>query len=69
MYKLWNYIFGWDYIYWSNFCSQGIKRVRITPDGELYYYRYSTLGLIDKIESADQVIWLTCKSDKYFNNG
>lgn len=67
MYKILNYLFGWDYIFWRNSCDQGVARVRKAPDDKVYYYRYRITSLIDVIERSSEVIWLTCKSDKYFN--
>lgn len=68
MYKLFNKLFGWDYIYWKNSADQGIRRVRKACSGEVYYVRYSVLNYIDVIKTPDQVIWLTCKPLKYFSN-
>ena len=65
MYKLLNLLFGWDYIYWDNFADRGIARVHIAGDGTVYYNRYKIMGIIDKIKSKDQVIWLTCTGEKY----
>lgn len=65
IYKILNKLFGWDYIYWQNTCAQGIARVYKSPDGIVYYYRYKTTKLIDKITNQKQVIWLTCKPEKY----
>lgn len=67
MYRLLNFLFGWDYIYWKNSVDQGIARVHIAGDGTVYYHRYKIVNfkVIDKIKSKDQVMWLTCKGDKY----
>jgi len=64
MYKLYHYWFGWDYIYWTNSASEGISRVRILPSGKVYCWRY--WRIMDVIEEPGQVIWLTCKPEKYF---
>lgn len=66
MYKILNYLFGWDYISWNNSADQGIALVHVTEDGDIYYWRYKTINLLDKILKPDQVIWLTCHSSKYF---
>jgi len=67
MHKLLNYLFGWDYIYWSNTAASGIARVFVSKDNRVYYYRYKSICLIDEIRELEQVIWLTCKPEKYFN--
>ena len=74
MYKLWHFLFGWDYIYWQNSVANGIARVHKTPDGQPYYYRYKLTKLIDIIPSPSvkqpwynkPVMWLTCSPSKYF---
>lgn len=65
MYKLLNFLFGWDYVYWSNMVDEGIARVHVAGDGTVYYYRYKSITIIDKITNKNQVIWLTCTEDKY----
>lgn len=67
MYKLLNKIFGWDYIYWRNTCDGGISRVFITPDGKVSYWRYKITNILDEIKKPDDVIWLTCNPNKYFD--
>ena len=67
-YKLLNYLFGWDYILWRNSADNGLARVRVLPDGTIGYWRYSITKAFDKIESPDQVIWLTCYPEKYFED-
>jgi len=66
MYKLKNFLFGWDYIQWRNSCDQGIARVHAGPDGKIWYWRYRITSVIDTIKHPDQVIWLTCHPSKYF---
>lgn len=65
MYKFLNWFFGWDYIYWENSCDHGVARVRLMPNGTVFFYRYNVTQLIDTIKSADQVLWLTCFPNKY----
>lgn len=68
MWRIFNWLFGWDYVYWQNSCDQGIARVRTSKNGDVYIYRYKMTGLIDKIHSPSSVsIWLTCSPDKYLN--
>ena len=66
MYKLYKYLFGWDYIHWSNSADQGIARVHKTLDGNVWYWRYKITSIVDEIKSPNEVIWLTCSSLKYF---
>jgi hypothetical protein len=66
MYKILNWLFGWDYIYWQNSCDQGITRVMKMPDGTVWFYRYKTTNCIDIINYPDDVLWLTCLPEKYF---
>jgi hypothetical protein len=35
MYKLWHYLFGWDYIYWENIADCAIARIHTTHEREL----------------------------------
>ena len=66
MYKIKHYLFGWDYVWWRNSADSGIVRVRVLPDGTIGYWRYGKL--FDKITDPNQVIWLTCKPEKYFES-
>lgn len=65
MWKLKHWLFGWDYIVWKNSADSGIARIRISPDGIVWYWRYFNIKLFDKISDSKQVIWLTCNPDKY----
>jgi hypothetical protein len=65
MWKLLSKLCGWDYIAWKNTASQGIARVYLDGDGVCYYWRYKNIKVADRINSADQVVWLTCSSEKY----
>lgn len=67
MYKLLNYLFGWDYIAWKNSIDSGIARVYLSGDGTAFYFRYRNICCIDKIHKPEQVIWLTCASKKYLD--
>jgi hypothetical protein len=67
MYKLLNWCFGWDYIYWQNSAASGIARVRKDGRGKLYYWRYKITKRRDEIVTPDDVEWLTCSPRKYFN--
>ena len=69
MYKILNKVFGWDYIYWKNTVDGGIARVLVDADGNLYYYRYKSINLIDPINKPYDVRWLTCLPSKYFKDG
>jgi hypothetical protein len=65
MYKLWNKLFGWDYIQWSNTCDQGIARVFKERSGKVVYWRYRQTCVMDEIIRPSQVKWLTCRPQKY----
>lgn len=66
MYKIFNKLFGFDYIYWENTADQGVARVFVTKDGNICYWRYRSTRLLDKITNPSQVVWLTCSPTKYF---
>ncbi len=63
-YKIWNFLFGWDYIYWQNSADNGIARVMKLPDGKVVYWRYKLTKLMDIITDKNQVRWLTCPPKK-----
>jgi hypothetical protein len=65
MWKLWNKLFGFDYILWRNTADTGIARVYGAADGRCWYVRYAITGVIDEVLKKEQVIWLTCKPEKY----
>lgn len=65
MIYLFNKLFGWDYIHWTNSCDQGVARVRKDGNGKAWYFRYKITSVVDIIRDKDQVIWLTCSPDKY----
>jgi hypothetical protein len=66
MYRLWNYLFGWDYVIWNNSADQGIAKVITLPDGTIGYWRYKITNIFDEINNPNQVKWLTCSPNKYF---
>ena len=59
IYKLLNFLFGWQYIAWRNSCDSGIARVHITSNGVVWYWRYKNINVFERITHVDQVIWLT----------
>jgi hypothetical protein len=72
MWRIFNILFGWDYVYWENSCDHGISRVYKSPDGTVWFYRYKITKVIDTINSEGKtnrfhppVVWLTCRPDKY----
>lgn len=65
MWRLWNLLFGWDYIHWQNCADQGIARVQTDGRGVAYYPRYRLTNCYDEITDKNQVIWLTCQPEKY----
>lgn len=66
MYKILNYIFGWDYIAWTNFAASGVARIHRCHSGQVFYWRYKNINVIDRVTRPETVIWLTCSPDKYF---
>lgn len=67
MWRLWNYLFGWDYILWSNSADNGIARVIVFKDDTVGYWRYRITSVFDSIDDPKEVRWMTCKPSKYFN--
>ncbi len=63
--RLYHRLFGWDYVQWSNCADQGVARVFVDGEGRPYYWRYWSIGLLDKITDSSQVVWLTCQPSKY----
>jgi len=69
MYKLFNYLFGWDYIQWSNPVDQGVARVRVDYNNKCWYWQYYTTR-IAKISYVDEgVISIDVKKDTYLDEG
>lgn len=46
MWRLWHRLFGWHYVYWWNSADQGVRRVHIAANGELYFYQYYRTSVI-----------------------
>jgi hypothetical protein len=71
-YKILHKLFGWDYIEWRRKYSHGISRVHKSKTGHVFYIAESSWCkyVLEKVEIyyPDDVIWLTCKPDKYLNN-
>lgn len=74
MYKLLNFLFGWDYVAWKNSADQGVARIHKNPDGVAWMWRYRITDVLDIITSDNitntkgygiTVTFLTCKSSKY----
>lgn len=65
MYKIYNYLFGWDYIQWSNTCDFGIARVHVLPDGKVVFWQYRGISVLQQIVNSHDVYWLTCLPSKY----
>lgn len=59
MFRLYNKLFGWDYIQWSNFADSGISRIRVDAEGIPYYFRYSGVDIIDRL-GTNREVGLTC---------
>ncbi len=67
--KICNKLFGWDYIHWENTAAEGVARVHRDFTGRVYYWRYKSTKVADVIHDANQVLWLTCKPDKWMAEG
>lgn len=72
MWRVFNWLFGWDYIYWENSCDNGVARVHKSPDNTVWFWRYKITRVIDIINIDGKtypwlppVVWLTCSKDKY----
>lgn len=65
MYRLMNFLFGWDYIAWKNSADSGVARVFNDASGRTFYWRYRNTSVLDQIKTAEQVAWLTCSPSKY----
>ena len=68
MYQIYNYLFGWDYIAWTNSTASGVARVRVAKDGTVFYWRYKNTNVLDKLTDPEQVVWLTCPPNKYLTD-
>jgi len=66
IYKILNKLFGWDFVYWKNIATEGISRVRTDYYGEPYYIW--AINSRVRIITKSQVMWLTCKADKYLKD-
>jgi len=65
IWRILNFIFGWDYIVWTNFADSGIARIHYGYNGRPWYWRYKLTKVIDKVTSVEQVVWLTCLPSDY----
>ena len=66
MWKIFNKLFGWDYInvrYPNSTRLDETVRVHVDGDGNPYYWYSSTAESINK--ELDNITWLTCPSSKY----
>ena len=67
MYKLLRALFGWDYISWKNTADCGISRVYLSGNDMAFYWRYKSLHFAIIINEPEDVLWLTCKPEKYLH--
>lgn len=69
MYKIFNKLFGWDYVFWrvGQVGSYGISRIKTFPDGTHYITRYYGAGFVDLnvVEPCIKLTYLTCDASKY----
>ena len=63
LYKILNYLFGWDYIYFKNCAAQGVKKIHTDAYGNPYYI-WAVNSRVH-ITHKKQVMWLTCEAEKY----
>lgn len=70
MWRIFNLLFGWDYILWQNSCDSGISRLRRDHDDRVWWYRYKTTKCVDTLDQNHQNIklWLTCSPEKWSTN-
>ena len=65
MWRIFNYLFGWDYIVWHNSADDGIARIHVDKNGNVFYWRYKLTKVADPIKKASHFLWLTCEPSKY----
>lgn len=65
LWRLWHWLFGWDYIVWTGPGFIAVSRVFNDGDGRTYYWVSRSACLTHEITAAKDVIWLTCKPSKY----
>jgi len=70
MWRLWNKLFGWDYVAWNNCVANGIAKIFLDGDGNVCFYRYKSTNVIDKVHDyhMTNVIFLTCPRSKYIKS-
>lgn len=68
MWKILNYLFGWDYISWSNSMFSGVERIMLDGNGDAFFFQYNSTNLPVRITKAEDHLWLTCKPSKYLKN-
>jgi hypothetical protein len=67
MYRIFNWLFGWDYVLWNSDWTSGISRVNVSKDGRLWYWTEMPLVYEAKeLYNPAKVMWLTCHPTKYF---
>lgn len=62
MWRIFHFLFGWDYIQWRMGCHHGISRVRVNPEGIQFVWANGTAY---ELKYLTDVFWITCKSEKY----
>ena len=71
MWRILNFIFGWDYVLWTTRYNYGISRVFVDHACNAYCfmkYNHPSFGRekgVAKIDGANKFIWLTCHHTKY----
>jgi len=68
MWRIFNKLFGWDYIVWQNTCDGGIERIRLAGDGSGYFWKYGKyVRQLANPQDVTITCWLTCPPEKYLN--
>lgn len=63
MWKLFNLVFGWDYVQISSFGYYEICKIHRLPDG--FYIKQ--LRRYTPLKDSKHLIWLTCHPSKYLD--
>jgi hypothetical protein len=40
LYRIFNRIFGWQYVYWEDSCDSEIRRIHFLPNGRAGFFKY-----------------------------
>lgn len=68
IFRVLNFFLGWDYVSWDTALSCGVSRVYKSHDGIVYYFKCKYQKSVKVIHHPNEVIWLTCHPNKYFED-